>query len=70
MKKYAQVKKISFLEIISKKALPQAIRLELTKKIPEWVKNIFGWYAADQVSEDELLNAIKYLITEEILLVD
>ena len=39
-------------------------------KIPLWVKNIFGWYAADQVSEDELLNAIKYLINEGILIVD
>jgi len=39
-------------------------------KIPEWVKNIFLWYGQDQVSEDELLNAIKYLINEKILLVD
>ena len=39
-------------------------------RIPDWVKNIFGWYAADQVSEDELLNAIKYLIEEKILVVE
>ena len=43
---------------------------ELAEKIPKWVKNIFGWYAADQVSEDELLNAIKYLIKEGILIVE
>jgi len=39
-------------------------------KIPDWVKNIFVWYGQDQVSEDELLNAIKYLITEGILVVE
>jgi peptidoglycan/xylan/chitin deacetylase (PgdA/CDA1 family) len=37
------------------------------QKIPEWVRNIFVWYADDQVSEDELLNAIKYLINEKII---
>lgn len=39
-------------------------------KIPDWVKNIFSWYSQDQVSEDELLNAIKYLINEKILIVN
>ena len=52
------------------KSIEQAVGLELTEKIPEWVKNIFGWYASDQVSEDELLNAIKYLISQEILIVN
>jgi len=36
-------------------------------QIPDWVKNIFEWYSTDQVSEDELLNAIKFLINNEIL---
>ena len=51
-------------------SIEQAVGLELTEKIPDWVKNIFGWYSQDQVSEDELLNAIKYLIDEGILVVD
>jgi hypothetical protein len=51
-------------------SIEQAVGLELTQKVPSWVKNIFGWYAADQVSETELLNAIKYLINEKILVVD
>jgi len=41
-----------------------------SSKIPDWVKNIFLWYGQDQISEDELLNAIKYLINEKILLVN
>ena len=50
--------------------IQQAVGLELTQKIPSWVKNIFGWYAADQVSENELLEAIKYLINQKILVVN
>ncbi len=51
-------------------SIEQAVGLTLTEKIPSWVKNIFGWYATDQVLEDELLNAIKYLIDEGILVVN
>ncbi len=53
------------LEVIS----PSIDKPSLTEKskIPEWVRNIFIWYAEDQVSEDELLNAIKYLVQEEVI---
>jgi len=50
-------------------SIEQAVGLELTKKIPSWIKSIFGLYAQDQISEDELLNAIKYLIDEGIMVV-
>jgi hypothetical protein len=40
------------------------------RKIPEWIRNIFIWYSQDQVSEDELLNAIKYLVQQEIIKLD
>lgn len=38
-----------------------------TKKIPDWIKNVFIWYGQDQVSEDDLLNAIKFLINQGII---
>jgi hypothetical protein len=45
--------------------------VEITKqKIPNWVRNIFVWYAQDQVSEDELLNAIKFLVQQDIIKLD
>ncbi|MCH6586159.1 MAG: PQQ-dependent sugar dehydrogenase [Thaumarchaeota archaeon] len=44
--------------------------VEEISKIPDWVKNIFVWYGQDKVSEDELLNAIKYLITEKIIKIE
>ena len=40
------------------------------QKIPEWVRNIFIWYGQDKVSEDELLNAIKFLVQQEIIKLD
>ena len=36
-------------------------------KIPDWVKNIFIWYGQDQISEDEVLNAIKFLVENQII---
>ncbi len=38
-------------------------------RIPDWVKNIFIMYAEDSISEDELINAIKFLIGQEIIIV-
>lgn len=40
------------------------------QKIPEWVRNIFVWYAQNQVSEDELLNALQYLLQQGIIKLD
>lgn len=40
------------------------------KRIPEWVKNIFVWFSQDQVSEDEVLNAIKFLVQQNIIRLD
>ena len=38
--------------------------------VPDWVKNIFTWYSQDQISEDEVLNAIKFLINQGIIDLD
>ena len=44
--------------------------VEEISRIPEWIKNVFVWYGQDKVSEEELLNAIKFLINQEILRLD
>jgi len=36
-------------------------------KIPEWVKNTMKWYIEGKVSEDEMINALKFLIKEGII---
>jgi hypothetical protein len=38
-------------------------------RIPDWVKNIFIMYAEESISEDELINAIKFLIGQEIIII-
>ena len=40
------------------------------QKIPDWIRNIFIWYGQDKVSEDELLNAIKFLVQQKIIILD
>lgn len=39
-------------------------------KIPEWVKNTFKWYVEGQISETEVLNAIKFLVQNDIIKLD
>lgn len=38
--------------------------------IPDWVKDIAKFYGTDQISENEFLNAIKFLIENDILVLD
>ena len=40
------------------------------EKIPTWVKDIFLWYEEDQISEDDLINAIRFLVSEGIVDLD
>ncbi len=37
------------------------------KKIPDWIKNIFVLYSYDEISEDELINALTFLINQGII---
>lgn len=37
------------------------------KKIPSWVRNIFIWYGEGKVSDDEVINALTYLIDKGII---
>ena len=39
-------------------------------KIPDWVRNVFVWYAEDSISEKELLQALQYLINKNIIQVE
>ena len=48
-------------------AITQESIQESIQKVPNWVRNIFIWYASEQISEDELLNAIKFLVNQEII---
>jgi len=36
-------------------------------QIPDWVKNVAGWWATNDISEKEFLNGIEYLINNNII---
>ena len=61
---------ITFL-VVTKSAVvtegSEVVTQESIQKVPSWVRNIFIWYANEQISEDELLNAIKFLVNQEII---
>ena len=37
------------------------------EKIPSWVREIFIWYAAEQITESDLLGAIQFLVQQGII---
>ena len=39
-------------------------------QIPSWIKNIAGWWANGEISENEFLDGIEYLINNNIILLD
>ncbi len=51
---------------VNGKSFDEAVGVS-TKKIPDWVRNIFVWYGQDKVSEGEVLNAIKFLVQQKII---
>ena len=58
-------------ELISETEPELDVELELDviiqQKIPEWVRNIFIWYAEDRISEDDLIGALQFLIEQGII---
>jgi hypothetical protein len=54
-------------ESIATKSSENESELINTKKIPEWVKNIFVLYSYDEITENELINALTYLIEQGII---
>ena len=41
-----------------------------TNLIPVWIKNNAGWWATDQIEDDDFINGIEYLIKIQIITID
>jgi len=41
-----------------------------SQDVPDWVRNNANWWALDQISDDEFVNAIEYLIGKGIISVN
>jgi len=39
-------------------------------QIPDWIKNVAGWWASGVISENEFLTGIEYLVNNNIILLD
>ena len=45
----------------------ETVTEESIQKIPSWVREIFIWYAAEQITESDLLGAIQFLVQQGII---
>ena len=39
-------------------------------QIPNWIRNVAGWWASGDISENEFLIGIEYLINNNIILIE
>jgi len=45
----------------------RAMGMEREQNVPDWVRNNAGWWADGQISEDDFVNGIKYLVEQGII---
>jgi len=61
---------ILFISLLGSTILiPNSLAQEDTQ-IPDWIKNVAGWWANGEISENEFLAGIEYLINNNIILLD
>ena len=61
---------IPILVVLFSVGIISSVHGQEDSQLPDWVKNIFVWYAGDEISEAELLQAIQYLADEKIIVVN
>ena len=62
--------KILFLMVLFLLSILSTSNVAYGDSVPDWVKNTAGWWATDSISEKEFLNAIEYLIKDDVIPVD
>lgn len=65
-----QMKKVIPLVTISLILISVSSNAVYAETIPEWVKNNALWYGQGIVSEDEFINAIKFLIENGVIVIE
>ena len=56
--------------VLSISLISLSINVANAQTVPEWVKNTALWYGEGIVSESEFLNMIKFLIENEVIVID
>ena len=49
---------------------PQVFTLNIPQTVPAWIKNTAGWWAEDQIPDEEFLKGINFLIGNGLLIID
>ena len=60
------------IELTNEEESEEELELEevIESKIPDWIHDIFVWYAEGTISEDDLLSALKFLVESDIIVLD
>jgi len=61
---------ITFVSLIGSSILVPNSSAQEDTQIPSWIKNVAGWWANGEISENEFLDGITYLINNNIILLD
>ncbi len=59
-----------FFSLIGSSILVPNSSAQKDTEIPGWIKNVAGWWANGEISENEFLTGIEYLINNNIILLD
>ena len=58
-----------FVILFSILLIPAIVNNGSAQSVPDWIKNTALWYGEGNISETEFLNAIKFLIENEIIII-
>ena len=56
-----------FFSLITSTILVPNSSAQEDTQIPDWIKNVAGWWANGEISENQFLDAIGYLINNNII---
>ena len=62
--------KYLFLSVLAISLVGIIIPNAFAENVPAWVKNTAGWWATDAISETEFVNAVEFLVKENIIQVN
>ena len=60
----------SLVALVAFSLLGATLQPTAAESVPEWIKNIAKWYGEGKISEAEFVNAIKYLIDNNIIVLE
>lgn len=66
-KSYFSIIAVSLFSLL---AIPTVISNTDAQSVPDWIKNTALWYGEGEITETEFLNAIKFLIENDIIVIE